>query len=383
MRLSLFIIFGSVLFLPDLYFFLAYTRKRRWYFTFLLCLPTLIALVSAFWWMAGTDSTLPPKILFSVMVCCSLPKAVGAIVSLLAKGVGLLSKKAAKIMGYMAVAATVLAFFVAVFGCTIGCTHLTVTEQEIVSEDLPDSFDGYRIVQLSDLHVGTFSERSSFVSGLVEEICGLFPDMIVFTGDLVNIRYSELAPFRNDLSRLRFSQHDGIFSVLGNHDYGGYGHYREPDGKQRNLDSLRAWQRAMGWDLLEDEHRIIRRGNDSIAIIGVGDIGVPPFPHQGDLQKALRGLDVRTFKILLSHDPSHWRWEVVPQSNVQLTLSGHTHAMQFRLGRFSPVKWLYPEWGGLYEEGNQNLFVSTGLGGTIPFRLGVYPEIVIITLKKK
>ena len=381
MRLSLFIIFGSVLLLPDLYFFLAFTRKKRWHFTLLLCLPTLIALASACWWVAGTDSTWPPKILFSVMVCCSLPKAVGAAVSLLARGAGLFNQKVAKVLDYVAVAATALTLCVAVYGCTFGRQQLTIKEQEIVSEDIPEGFDGYRIVQISDLHVGTFSKSTTFVSRVVKQVNALQPDMIVFTGDLVNIRATELEPFCRDLAQLKAQ--DGVFSILGNHDYGGYGHYSVPDGKQKNLDSLRTKERSLGWNLLEDEHRLIRREGDSLAVIGVGDIGVPPFPHKGDLQKALRGLDASTYKILLSHDPSHWRWEVIPRSNVQLTLSGHTHAMQFKVGSFSPVKWLYREWGGLYEEGKQKLFVSIGLGGTIPFRLGAKPEIVVLTLKKK
>ena len=381
MRLSLFIIFGSVLFLPDLYFFLAFTRKKRWYFTFLLCLPTLIALACAFWWIAGTDSTLPPKILFSVMVCCSLPKLVGAIISLLAVAVRKFSQKVAKIIDYVAITATVLSLFLAVYGCTLGCKNLTITEQQIESENIPASFDGYRIVQLSDLHLGTFSKKSQFVSRVVEQVNALHPDLIVFTGDLMNIRSTEVSPFCQNLAQLRAK--DGVFSILGNHDYGGYGHYQEADGQQKNVDNLRSQECAMGWILLEDAHQFIHRGSDSIAIVGVGDIGVPPFPHYGDLQKALCGIDSQTYKILLSHDPSHWRWEVIPQSDVQLTLSGHTHAMQVKFGKFSPAKWKYPEWGGLYQAGKQKLFVSIGLGGTLPFRLGANPEIVVLTLKKK
>ena len=381
MRASLLIIFASILFLPDIYFFFAHTRKKKWYFTLLLILPTLIAVASTFWWVAGTDSTLPPKVLFTVMVCCSLPKVAASAVLLLGRVAGLLSKRVIRYFDYAAIVVTSLTLLAAIYGCTYGRMQIRVVEQTVECEDLPESFDGYRIVQISDIHIGTFSKKSTFISRLAKQTNAIQPDMIVFTGDLMNIRASELAGFEEDLSA--FKAKDGIYSILGNHDYGVYGHYQTQDGRQRNVDDLRKAERSFGWNLLEDEHRFIHRGCDSIALIGVGDIGKPPFPHFGNLDMAMSGIPKGTFQILLSHDPSHWRWEVIPQSDIQLTLSGHTHAMQLKVGSFSPAKWKYPEWGGLYKEGKQQLFVSIGVGGTIPFRLGAFPEIVVLTLKGK
>lgn len=139
----------------------------------------------------------------------------------------------------------------------------------------------------------------------------------------------------------------------------------------------------MGWTVLNDAHQLIYRGNDSLAIVGVGDIGKPPFPQRGNLSKARNGLSDKVFQILLSHDPNHWRLEVLPKTDIDLMLSGHTHAMQVKLGNFSPVIWMYDEWGGLYEEAGQKLFVSIGVGGAMPFRLGATPEIVVFNLKHK
>ena len=139
----------------------------------------------------------------------------------------------------------------------------------------------------------------------------------------------------------------------------------------------------MGWRLLRDGNVVLRRGGDCMALIGVENTGRPPFPARGDLGKALEGVPAEAFKILLSHDPSHWRSEVLPATDIDLTLSGHTHAVQLRVGGFSPARWVYPEWGGLYREGDRALHVSVGAGGTVPFRLGAWPEITILTLRRR
>lgn len=170
---------------------------------------------------------------------------------------------------------------------------------------------------------------------------------------------------------------------MGNHDYGTYAYYHDSIHSAEECQRLIKIESDLGWNLLIDSNVIIQHGKDHIAVVGVGDIGKPPFKPLGDLKKATASLDSSTFCILLSHDPSHWRMEVLPQTDIPLTLSGHTHAMQFRIGDFSPVKWMYDEWGGLYEENGQKLFVSTGIGGAMPFRLGATPEINLLILKKK
>lgn len=176
----------------------------------------------------------------------------------------------------------------------------------------------------------------------------------------------------------------GVFSVIGNHDYSEYRRWEQPDGAARSLARLEQAQREWGWQLLLNEHRLVVRGGDTLAVVGVENTaGRHAFTSRGDLGAACRGIPDGMFKILLSHDPSHWRREVLPAGDIRLTLSGHTHAMQFRIGRFSPSAWIYDEWGGLYGEQGCRLHVSTGAGGTAPFRFGAWPCIDLITLKRK
>ena len=204
---------------------------------------------------------------------------------------------------------------------------------------------------------------------------------MVFTGDLVNMTPDEIDPFMNVLSC--FKAKDGIFSVMGNHDYCSYIKYDSPDQAKRNIYDLQQRQKEMGWDLLLNENRIIRRNNDSIAIIGVENDGRPPFPSFADIGKAISGLSDKTYKVLLSHDPTHWRREILPNTDIDLTLSGHTHSMQFRIKRFSPSMWAYDEWGGRYIDDKRNLYVNSGTGSNVAFRLGAWPEITLLTLKKE
>ena len=214
----------------------------------------------------------------------------------------------------------------------------------------------------------------------MKEVNDLHPDLIVFTGDLVNSSADELDNFMEILPQLRAK--DGVYSILGNHDYCEYHHYDTPDGARSNLREVIRRERGFGWDVLLNEHRFIHRGTDSIAIIGVENEGKPPFPSFADLPKAMKGVSDDVYKILLSHDPSHWRREVLPETDIQLTLSGHTHAMQLMIGNFSPAQWAYREWGGAYQEDKHMLYVSLGIGGTVPFRFGAWPEINVITLKR-
>ena len=254
---------------------------------------------------------------------------------------------------------------------------------------LPKSFDGYRILQLSDLHIGTFRGNPGFIRKLVKVVNEQNADLIVFTGDLVNIRADEVRPFMADLSTMK--QRDGVLSIMGNHDYCEYGQDHSERYEKRNQNILHYLEAKMGWRMLDNEHVTIGRLrqtcgeniSESIAVIGVENISKPPFPDYGDLEKAIGDLPAGMFKVLLSHDPSHWRRGVLNKTDIALTLSGHTHAGQLKIGRFSPSKWAYNEWGGKYVEGDSMLYVSTGIGGTVPFRFGAWPEINVITLKCK
>ena len=261
---------------------------------------------------------------------------------------------------------------------------IKVNEVAVSFPELPLQFNGYRIVQISDMHVGSFGNDTTFVSKVVNTINDLHPDLILFTGDIVNRESDELIPFVNTLSRLNAP--DGVISVLGNHDYGDYKKWSSEKAKTDNLSLMRSLQNDMGWTLLDNDYRLIFNSDDSIAVIGVENWGEPPFSRYGDLKKAYPNLNDSVFKILLTHNPSHWLAEVTPSTNINLSLSGHTHAMQimFDLGKhkFSPAKWKYDQWGGLYDNNGQKLYVNIGLGEVgIPARFGATPEITLITLK--
>ena len=265
-----------------------------------------------------------------------------------------------------------------IYGGTLGFRKLEIRHEDYYSADLPAAFDGYKIVQFSDAHVGTYGTvYANVLTKATDLINAQKADMAVFTGDLQNMEPKELYPFMQTLSRV--TAKDGVFSVLGNHDYSGY--IDAPSAvKVANERELISLQRQMGWDLLLNEHRVIRRGNDSIIIAGMENDGGKRFPQKGDVKKTLAGVGDGAFIIMLEHDPSSWRKKILPQSKAQLTLSGHTHAGQLDVFGLSPAAINYKEWFGMYHEGNRALNVSAGMGGFIPFRLGVSNEIVVITL---
>jgi len=381
MRASLVIIFASLLLLPDFYIWFFFLRKKKIGWTLLFFLPLLYVMLVGILMFLGKNTPILSRLFFYILLCLSLPKAAFAVCDGISQIVGHWSKKGREIGLYISLGLAAIVMLTAIYACSFGMTKLEVKKQELTFNTLPPAFDGYRIVQISDFHIGSYNAGSNFVKRVVDSVNALNPDLIVFTGDLVNLRASEVTPFTDILSSLHAK--DGVLSILGNHDYGTYAYYHDSIHSAEECQRLIDIERSLGWNLLIDSNVIIRRGNDSIAIVGVGDIGKPPFKPLGDLKKATASLNPKTFCILLSHDPSHWRMEVLPQTNIPLTLSGHTHAMQFRIGNFSPVKWMYDEWGGLYEEDGQKLFVSTGLGGAMPFRLGATPEINLLILKKK
>ena len=278
----------------------------------------------------------------------------------------------------------IFAFGVMWWSALVTPAMLETKEETIFFDNLPDEFDGYKIVQFSDFHAGTFTGRSFIAKNIVKEINSHNPDAILFTGDIVNSRTDEIYPFIPILKELKAK--DGVYSVLGNHDYGDYYQWNSPTEKEENLQKLITIERdSLKWNLLNNEHIIIRHASDSIAIVGVENWGEPPFPAYGNIIKAIP--DTSTFSLLLSHNPNHWDHEVIGKENIALTLSGHTHAMQtiFRLGKleYSPSSKKYKYWKGLYQKGKQYLYVNIGCGEVgIPARYGAYPEITIITLKK-
>ena len=271
------------------------------------------------------------------------------------------------------------------YGMTAGFRPLVVRQVEFASADLPAAFDGYRIVQFSDAHVGSMTgSRQEMVQQLIDSVNAQHPDMIVFTGDMQNIQPDELIP-----SMLYFRQllaYDGVYAVLGNHDYAVYQNCDDTE-KANNCLLTKEVIRKMGFDLLLNEHRIIHRDSDSIVVAGMENWGVAErAPKEGDVKKTLNSpfstLNSQ-FVLMLQHDPTCWREKILPECNAQLTLSGHTHGGQFSLFGWSPVALTYDEWQGMTYEGDRALYVSTGAGSLIPFRLNQPREIVVITLRKK
>ena len=276
--------------------------------------------------------------------------------------------------------------------------HIQVIREDSYSNKLPVSFNDYRVVQISDLHVGTWGKDTTFLHNLVDTVNSLNPDLIVFTGDIVNRESTELQPFMATLSRL--SAKDGVYSILGNHDYGDYVDWNNPGEKERNLLQLKDYERKMGWTMLNNEKVFIHRGNDSILLIGVENWGEPPFPKYGDLNLVLSDdnnsphhQNNDNYKLLLSHNPEHWNQEVSQNTNIDLTLAGHTHAMQgmIKIGnwKWSPAKYRYEQWGGKYNRENKNgdkteLYVNIGSGAVgMPSRLlSAYPEVTVLTLRR-
>lgn len=269
---------------------------------------------------------------------------------------------------------------IVVYGSTFGFRKLVVRHVVFRSADLPEAFNGYKIVHFSDAHVGIYGDGdTALLEEFVDSINAQKPDLILFTGDLQNMEPKELYPVIPLLSSLKAA--DGVFSVLGNHDYADY--IKAEDAvKVANERELISRERQFGWNLLLNENRSVKRGNDSIVIAGMENDGRPPFPRKGDIRKTLAGVADSAFVIMLEHDPTAWRRMILPQSRAQLTLSGHTHAMQFSIFGFSPAAFIYDEWGGMYYEGKRALNVSVGMGGFIPFRFGASNEIVVIELRK-
>ena len=270
------------------------------------------------------------------------------------------------------------------WGALVNRFRIDVKEVEVELPGLPAEFDGYRMVQFSDMHVGTFGNDTTFVSEFVGRINGLEPDVILFTGDIVNRSTDEIYPFVPVFSRLHAP--DGVYAILGNHDYGDYMYWESPREKHLNMLRLYDAMERAGFDLLLNRTAYLHQGADSIALIGVENIGDAPFPVYGSLAQAYPDLGDAMPKILLTHNPAHWEDSISGHGelNVPLTLSGHTHAMQIELGGVSPGVLRYRTWGGMYSDadGSHKLYVNIGAGTVgLPMRIGATPEITVLTLR--
>jgi len=276
-------------------------------------------------------------------------------------------------------------FFSIAYGITWGRFNYTVRKHSLKFPTLPRSFDGLRIVQISDFHIGSFGGYPEEVERIVAAINDQHADLLVFTGDFVNNVSSEMDAFLPALRGLNATI--GKYSILGNHDYGEYVPWRSPEEKQQNLQRLITLQEDLGFRVLLNDAHTLDLNGEKLDLVGVENWGLRPFPQYGDLNKALSRAQPDSFKVLMSHDPTHWDEQVLGRTGIDLTLSGHTHGAQFGIEipgwRWSPVNIRYKRWGGLYEEPNQKLHVNTGLGFIgFPGRVGMPPEITVIELKR-
>lgn len=367
LRSIFYIVVMSVLaFLPD--FWLWHIGVSEW--------PLLLAIL---WWVSslllvlaevglqmGFFHKLSVRVLFTTILFSAFPKVVFILFDAFLPWFFALIP-ALGVMGWFA------------FGFIEGWKRLELKHITFTSPDLPPYFDGYRLVQITDFHLGSFPPGNDFVQKVVDATNNEEPDMILFTGDLVNNQASEVEPYLDTLGQLHAS--DGIYSIWGNHDYCEYGNNHSIGALKRNRRMLYGYQESLGWHQLMNEHHVVSHGMASIAVIGVENPGQPPFTNRSNLKKAMKGVNPDMFKILLSHDPHHWRREVVGKK-IQLTLAGHTHAGQLKIGKWTPARMAFKEWGGAYRIGEQMLYVSSGIGGSFPFRLGAWPELTVITLKR-
>lgn len=359
-------------------------RVALWSSAVFLVLFTLVVA----WPKTGGDARQLDTIMWALFAYFSVyvPKYIFCLFDLLAKIPQLWHRHRISALTWCGEILGTVLFVLMWWGALVNRYNIDIKQVEIAGNGLPAAFDGLTIAQISDLHTGTYGTDTTFVAKLVDAVNGLQPDVIVFTGDIVNRHTSELAPFTGVLSRLNAPM--GVYSILGNHDYGDYYRWPSEQAKAANLAMLDSLERAMGWNLLRNETAYLHRGNDSIAIVGVENIGDPPFHRYGNLNASYPGsLADDTYKILLSHNPSHWVDDICdnPDNNIALTLSGHTHAMQVELFGLSPARWRYRTWGGLYPspDGRRPLYVNIGAGEVgIPARIGATPEITLITLRK-
>ncbi|MDB4925294.1 metallophosphoesterase [Mucilaginibacter sp.] len=372
---------------------------------FFTAINTLTANTSAHWayWLvdvsivAGVIFTIfgrsrgdSPKViswLMALMLLSFVPKLVATPVLLLEDVTRLLRSFPPRSVwvSQLALIIAAIPFFGLLFGLTRGRHHYQVHRETLYFPDLPEAFDGFTLTQLSDIHAGSFTSHKGVNKG-IDMVNAQHSDVILFTGDLVNNKATEMDPWKESFARL--SAPMGKYSVLGNHDYGDYIKWAGKDEKQTNLARLKKVHQEIGFRLLLDEAIAIEKDGQSITLIGVENWGKGGFHKYGDLVKATEKIDNSQFKILMSHDPSHWEAKTLNHlKHIDLTLAGHTHGMQFGIEIFgfkwSPIKYVYKQWAGLYKKKDRYLYVNRGFGFLgLKGRVGIWPEITVITLKK-
>lgn len=400
------LIFISIYILVDIYAFQAIRTLVRGPWVYLTYALISIAVLVGLFYEISIASTpkmmTPPRMyIFGLFLIVFIPKLIlvlfmfgediirfftGAVTKLNGNSEAPFMASRRKFVSTLALGIAAIPFASLIYGVIKGRYNYRVLKYALEFEDLPDAFDGYTITQLSDIHSGSFDNRKKVEYG-INLANQQESDIIVFTGDLVNDVVEELDHWKPILSKLKAK--DGVYSVLGNHDYGDYVAWESREQKNDNIRRLIKTQKEMGWDILLNENRVLKRDGQRIALVGVENWGYG-FVQAGDLNKASQGISDSDFKILLSHDPSHWEHQVkTDPRNYQLTLSGHTHGMQFGIEipgfvRWSPAQYRYKQWAGIYEEFGRFINVNRGFGFLgYPGRVGIWPEITVIKLKKK
>lgn len=393
-------IFGLI----DFYAFQAFKTvvKNNWlhYVYWLISLLIVGNFLLRFYGLNRSEFSSSHGFAFAFLITLFVPKMVlllmmfgEDVVRLFYKGISFMSSQETRPMpsrrrfvSQIALSLAAIPFASILYGVYKGKYNFKVLKYTLHFDDLPDAFDGYKITQISDVHSGSFDNPKK-VEYAIDLINEQQSDLLLFTGDLVNNKAEEMHPYMEIFKKLKAK--DGLFSILGNHDYGDYIKWETEEAKAQNLKDLKIVQKEVGFDLLLNENRFIEKKGQRIALIGVENWGKGGFKKAGDLKKASENVDKNDFKILMSHDPSHWDAQVVDDDyHYHLTLSGHTHGMQFGIEipgwiKWSPIKWRYKQWAGIYEKYGQYINVNRGFGYLgFPGRVGIWPEITVIELKK-
>ncbi len=400
-------IFIVIYILVDIYAFQAVRTitKSPWLHGFyvFISLAVLAGLIYELSFLGSAKMMEPPKMyFFGIFLAVFVPKLLLVIFmfgeDIIRFFVGIFMKVAGsdqafympsrrKFVSTVALGIAAIPFASLIYGMVQGKYNYKVLKYALEFDDLPDEFDGFTLTQISDVHSGSFDNRHK-VEYAVNLINEQQSDVILFTGDLVNNVADEMNDWKTLFATLKAPQ--GVYSILGNHDYGDYVNWESATEKAENLQKLKSLQKEMGWDLLLNENRYFEKNGEKIALVGVENWGENGFKQAGDLDIACEGISDSDFKILMSHDPSHWQAKVKDDPrHFHLTLSGHTHGMQFGIEipgiiKWSPIKYRYKNWAGIYEEFGRYINVNRGFGFLgYPGRVGIWPEISVIQLKKK
>ncbi len=378
--------------IPDLFFAIKIKRYKlnRWLHVANIA-PGLFFIGSFLYLFVQGKDIHQPKTFYTLMwinfffVLVYIPKTIYVIFHFVNFILNIFIPRRTFLFRWLGLVAATTVIVLLIDGAFINSTDYELRKVTIYSDKLPKAFDGYKVVQISDIHLGGWDSKYAMIEPVIEIINNEKADILIFSGDMVNNFKDEMIGWPPYFEKMKAK--DGKYAVLGNHDYGDYVLWDDPQEKSHNLDTIKQNFVAMGFRLLLNEHEYLRRGTDSILIAGVENWGKPPFPKYGNLNEAMEGINDSVPTLLISHDPSHWRAEIVGRKQIILTMSGHTHAWQLAfkfLGKlYSPASQVYPEWDGLYSENGQFLYINRGLGFVgVPFRIGdSNPEITVITLK--